>query len=354
MSVGIVVIGRNEGERLKRCLASVMAAAERVVYVDSGSTDGSVDAALKIGAEVVNLDTSTPFTAARARNEGFRRLGETAPGVDFVQFVDGDCEICPGWLAAAVAAFEARPDVAIVAGQLHERHPERSIYNRLGDLEWNFFAPGEVVSVGGIFMIRRSIFAAVGGFNPTVPAGEEPELCQRVIGAGWRLLRLKDDMAWHDLAMTRFAQWWRRQVRNGYGSMDVARRFGLPRFRRNNLRARFWTAWLLALPAMAGGIAVAGFTPEGVLAIAAVAAIWPLQLARIALRTHRLGHARRIAIAYAFFMLVSFWPQMLGQLQYFLDTICGRRLKLIEYKAMPAANGAAGVARGEIERGGPR
>ena len=38
---GVVAIGRNEGERLRRCLASVLPQAALVVYIDSGSTDGS-------------------------------------------------------------------------------------------------------------------------------------------------------------------------------------------------------------------------------------------------------------------------------------------------------------------------
>ena len=39
--LGIVTIGRNEGERLRRCLSSVVGRGMPVVYVDSDSTDGS-------------------------------------------------------------------------------------------------------------------------------------------------------------------------------------------------------------------------------------------------------------------------------------------------------------------------
>ena len=42
--LGIVIIGRNEGDRLIRCIASVGDEA-LVIYVDSGSTDESVAAA---------------------------------------------------------------------------------------------------------------------------------------------------------------------------------------------------------------------------------------------------------------------------------------------------------------------
>ena len=64
-------------------------------------TDGSNQMATEMGAEVIDLDMSRPFTAARARNEGLRQLLLHHPDVDFVQFVDGDCEVVPGWLEAA-------------------------------------------------------------------------------------------------------------------------------------------------------------------------------------------------------------------------------------------------------------
>jgi glycosyltransferase involved in cell wall biosynthesis len=144
---GVVAIGRNEGERLRRCLESVVVAAERVVYVDSGSTDGSVELARGLGAEVVALDMSRPFTAARARNQGWRRLLEAEPALAYVQFVDGDCEVVAGWLDAGRAFLDAHDDVAAVAGRNRERFPERSIYNLLCDIEWGNGAAGRPSSV---------------------------------------------------------------------------------------------------------------------------------------------------------------------------------------------------------------
>jgi len=135
-SLAVVVIGRNEGERLRRCLMSVCAPGTPVVYVDSGSTDGSIALARAMQADAVELDMRAPFTAARARNAGWRRVRELAAATRFVQFIDGDCEMWPGWLAAARGHLDANPRVAVVAGRLRERHPERSIYNRLADIEW--------------------------------------------------------------------------------------------------------------------------------------------------------------------------------------------------------------------------
>lgn len=152
--LGIVIAGRNEGERLSRCLRSVSGTGI-MVYVDSRSTDGSVAVARAFAASVVELDLTTPFTAARARNAGIERLRQTAPSILLIQFVDGDCEVVPGWIRAASDFFERRPDVGVVCGRLRERFLERSIYNRLCDMEWDT-PVGEALSCGGIAMMRSA------------------------------------------------------------------------------------------------------------------------------------------------------------------------------------------------------
>ena len=99
-AVGVVVIGRNEGERLQRCLRSLVGDVQKIVYVDSGSTDDSVDFAESLGVRVVELDMSKPFTMARGRNTGLAELSRLHPEVEYIQFVDGDCEVAGGWIDA--------------------------------------------------------------------------------------------------------------------------------------------------------------------------------------------------------------------------------------------------------------
>lgn len=341
--VGVVVIGRNEGDRLRRCLDSVLPVSAHVVYVDSGSTDGSAEAARARGADVVELDMSIPFCAARARNVGYQRLMQRAPELRFVQFIDGDCEIEPDWLANAVDALEAHPAVAIVAGWLRERSPEVSVYNRIGDVQWNIAGAGagggdsEVDTVGGIFTIRSEAFAAVGGFDNTVAAGEEPELCRRLMHKGWKIVRLDHGMARHDLAMTRFGQWWKRQIRSGYGGADVAQRFALPQFRRNNMRILVWSAWLVLVAALAAWSIGRGDAAVGVLCVA-VAALWPVQVLRIASQIRRKRQPAPLSLLYATFLMISFWPQLIGQVMYWNDRWHKRTFRLVEYKA-PGSSG---------------
>jgi glycosyltransferase involved in cell wall biosynthesis len=220
--VGVVIIGRNEGDRLVRCLDAVIGQIGAIVYVDSGSIDGSRAAARQRGVEVVDLDMSQPFSAARARNAGFARLRKIDPTLRYVQFVDGDCEVLPGWLAAAAAVLVADPIVVAVCGALRERYPEQTVFNRICSVEWNWPLAGEVSAFGGNVMLRSSIFAIIGGYNNLVIAAEDDELAVRLRQAGGKLIRLDRESMIHDANITRLGQWWTRAKRCGYAFAAVA------------------------------------------------------------------------------------------------------------------------------------
>ena len=257
-TTGAVVIGRNEGQRLLRCLASLTDLRGRLVYVDSASTDGSRTAARDLGAYVVMLDMARPFTAARARAEGLARLEELAPTLEYVLFVDGDCEVEVGWLEAATGFLGEHSDFAVACGRRRERFPEASRYNTLADREWD--TPiGEAAACGGDAVMRAVALREIGSFDPAMIAGEEPELCRRLRAGGWRIMRLPVPMTIHDAAMTRFKQWWLRAVRSGFGYAQAWHRTsdargGQPLYGRELARA---AAWAGALPVFALILALA-------------------------------------------------------------------------------------------------
>ena len=321
--LGIVVIGRNEGERLRVCLESLQGRGHAVVYVDSGSSDGSVDLATALGASVVALDTRRPFSAARARNEGVRRLESVVPNATWVQFVDGDCEVFPGWTTTARQFLGAHPEVAAVCGRLRERHPERSVDNRLGAIEWDT-PVGEARACGGIAMLRLEAFRQVGGFRDELVAGEEPELCVRLRARGWRVWRVDADMAWHDAAMTRLGQWWRRTVRAGFAYAEGVRLHGAPPERHWVREWRSAWLWGAVLPlAIAVAAVIAG--P----AVLCAFAIYPLQVLRLGWRLRGLERGRW---ARAFFLVAGKFPEALGQAKSWLQHRRRQQAVLIEYK----------------------
>lgn len=299
--VGLVAIGRNEGERLRQCLQSALLQVARVVYVDSGSTDGSQEMARSLGAEVVELDMRRPFTAARARNEGFTRLRKFAPTVTHVQFVDGDCELATGWIEAACAFSTEHPSVAAVCGRRRERFPEASLYNYLCDLEWN--TPiGQADACGGDVLMRIDALEQVGGYDPDLIAGEEPELCARLRLKGWGIWRIDHEMTLHDAAMHHFGQWWQRARRAGHAFAEVSNRHGGPPLRLWARECR--STWFWGVP----------FTWPA----------WPLLWWRV--------YRRRRDAIYATSVTLAKLPQFLGQLEYWCNRLAGRRRGLIEYK----------------------
>lgn len=314
-----------------RCLESVREAGV-VIYVDSGSTDGSVTRARGLGADVVELDMTMPFTAARARNAGFARLRELKPSVRFVQFVDGDCELRETWLATGAAALEADPAIAAVCGRLRERHPERSIYNRMCDIGWDY-PIGEIQACGGVAMYSAELFAAAKGFNDGLIAGEEFELCSRLRKAGGRIRRIDAEMAWHDVGITRLGQWWKRAVRAGFSYAEGwavhAREVG-GGHRRSAQRAMLWG---LALPAIAlvGAAGSAIWLPMIVLPVAALC-LCIFQLARLAFLEARRGRPAFDAASFAVFLLLAKLPEAHGAVQYWLARARGRRPRIIEYR----------------------
>jgi len=316
--LGVVVIGRNEGERLKRCLRSIPANVP-VVYVDSNSSDDSVDFARGRGVELIELDMSRPFTAARARNEGLQRLAELHPELEFVQFVDGDCEFEAGWLGFAVSSLDQDEAVAGVCGRRRERYPNASFYNRLCDEEWN--TPiGDAKACGGDAVLRLSALQAVDAYDPAIIAGEEPELCHRLRAAGWRILRLDAPMTIHDADMHSLRQWWLRAIRSGYGYAQVWHKTSTdgrdPLYGRELGRAYFWS---LGLPA--SGLALAAvFGPRWLLI---VPMLWLLQIVRLTVR----GGLRKATL-----LMVSKAAEAVGATRYLIMALRGERRGAIYYK----------------------
>lgn len=321
--VGIVVIGRNEGARLRRCLESIAGTGLPVVYADSGSTDGSIGLATSLGADVVTLDATAAYTAARGRNAGFQRILEIAPDLDYVQFVDGDCELIRNWIPTGTLFLNAHSDIGVVCGRVRERNPERSIYNLLCDIEWDGPA-GEARACGGNALMRIRAFQAAGGFRADLIAGEEPELCLRLRSAGWRVWRLADNMVWHDADIVRFGQWWARMTRTGHSFAEAAHLHGREAERPGVNEARSALFWGIGLPAL--GVALALMWG---LKGAAVFMLYPLQVVRLAV-----GGSRRCRDDWwrAFFLVLGKFPEALGNVKFFLHRCIGKRSRLIEYK----------------------
>jgi len=323
MDVAVVAIGRNEGERLRACLASVVEKVALTVYVDSGSTDNSKMIAENLGAVTVDLDTSVPFTAARARNAGFKAALAHLPDLEWVQFVDGDCEVQPDWLSTARNHLRTHDEHAIVFGRRRERFPERSVYNEMCDIEWDV-QPGITKYCGGDIMARISVLKKIGGYRESLIAGEEPEMCVRIRAAGWKIEALPAEMTLHDANMTQFTQWWRRVMRSGWAYAAGAHLHGAPPEKHWVKQSR--QAWLwVGLPFALIFIGLPLFGAGAFL----VLLVYPLQWLRLYIKLE--GSKRRRLLG-ALSITLGRLPEFCGQVRYIFEIVTNRRAKLIEYK----------------------
>ncbi len=326
-SFGIVVIGKNEEKNLHSCFTSIRKASPEspLVYVDSSSTDNSVAIAKAFEAEIVELNNFELINAARARNAGFKMICQLHPHVRYVQFVDGDCTLDFNWIDDALGAFLApNQNLAIVCGRLSEIGDESSIFNRIAGIEWEH-PPGETESCGGIFIVKNRLFDEIGGFNQSFSAGEEPELCNRLRKKGYKILRLDSQMAWHDADMLTFKQWWVRQIRTGYGGLDVNIRADKELFASNIKSARLWG---LGWPSITAFLTVVGFYYFGLggvaLGLCSGIAILAIQIARISIQIQNKGFSMSLSNTYAFFTLLSKPAQVIGQARLLWSLRSGR------------------------------
>jgi len=327
-ALSIVVIGRNEGQRLARCLESIKqargVAVKEMIYVDSASTDGSPELAYRHGATVIVVHPERP-TAAIGRNVGWRRASS-----DLILFLDGDTVLHPEFALAACDALARDASIAAAWGHRREIHPEASVYNRTLDLDW-IYPPGLTEFCGGDVMMRREILVETGGFDEKLIAGEEPELCRRIRARGCGILHIDCPMTGHDLQIMHWGQYWKRAIRAGHAYAEVSERF-------RNSEDPFWTSdrkrnmirggcWIATLAASIVLTILFGILPI---------ALWLALLLLLSLRSAWKARWKRstpgVLLLYGLHSQLQQVPIFMGQLQYELSKKQKRARKLIEYK----------------------
>lgn len=326
-ALSVVVIGRNEGARLTACLESVrdmapIGGAVEIIYVDSDSTDDSVQRAEALGVRVIGVKPERP-TAAIGRNAGWR-----AARAPLVLFLDGDTRLDPQFVERALPSF-ADPAVGGVCGGRFESRPQDSVYNRVLDLDWRGPA-GEAEFCGGDALIRREVLERVDGFDEQLIAGEEPDMWRRMRAEGFRALRLDLPMTSHDLAMFRWSQYWRRATRTGHAYAEVAARYAdteRPLWAATARRNRVHAAVLLGGSTLA--LLLLWWSPWPLL-------LWLLLLAAVVARTawrqRWRGGSATTLLLYGLHSHLQQIPIFFGQLGYYASRASGRGRRLIEYK----------------------
>jgi cellulose synthase/poly-beta-1,6-N-acetylglucosamine synthase-like glycosyltransferase len=327
--LSVVVIGRNEGDRLERCLRSVVAMVPvsgpvEVIYVDSASTDGSAERAAALGAKVIRIAPLRPCAAA-GRNAGWR-----AASAPIVLFLDGDTMLAPRFVADSLHDFDD-PRVAVVWGHRREINPSASVFNRVLDLDW-LSPAGPSDFCGGDALIRRSVLEEVGGYDETLIAGEEPEMCWRIRALGCTVLHVDRAMVAHDLAITRWSQYWRRAVRTGYAYAEISSRFcrtSSPLWSRESRRHIVRGTAMLVL---AAACLILSIVDRSAVPTAAAVGIVLALAVRTAYRARWKCPNLTTLLLYGLHSHLVHMPILCGQLKYLFDRQAGTIPTLIEYK----------------------
>jgi glycosyltransferase involved in cell wall biosynthesis len=299
--------------------------AAHIVYVDSGSTDGSPDIARNHGADVIELDSSAGHSAARARASGFARLLAAAPNVEFVQFIDGDCTLDAGWLPRAVTALDADEKLAAVWGWRDERHPDASPYNRICQIEWHHPPAGATRHFGGDVLVRVSAYRAAGGYDANVVSSEDHELSLRIASAGGMIRRLDAPETLHDSRIMRVGQWWRKCCRKGVGYVQVWQRHRRSEELGAMLREAFWSA-IIPIAALAAAWPTRGWS-------LLLFTLYPMRILRIAWRhKRRAGATWREGLIWGTHCVATAWPYLGGIVTTLARSLFRKPVKLVEYR----------------------
>jgi GT2 family glycosyltransferase len=327
--LSIVIIGRNEGERLRRCFSSIGKTKRdhleiEVIYVDSGSSDGSVALAQGLGIQVISLFPERP-SAALGRNAGWR----AAQG-DFILFLDGDTILHPDFVTKTIPKF-GEATTAVIWGHRREIHPEESLYNRVLDLDW-VYQPGWTAFCGGDALFRRDVLVQTNGFDDTLIAGEEPELCRRITGLGYKILHVDLAMTGHDLAISKWKQYWKRATRAGHAFAEVSERF-------RATEDPFWSDaskgnQQRALTLVGIILIGVGFSIyyKSVLPLTAGCAMLIILFLRSSWKARWKSNNRTSVLLYGVHSHLQQIPIYVGQLQYRFNRKKGHRTALLDYK----------------------
>jgi len=323
--IAAVVIGRNEGQRLITCLESLIGSVEHIIYVDSGSSDNSLQEAEQRGVICLSLDITLPFTAARARNAGANYLIQHYPDLGAIQFIDGDCEINSDWLQKGRDFLVENSKYSVVCGRVKERFPERSVYNALCDIEWD--APqGDALSCGGIALIRIIAFKQVKGYQDDLIAGEEPEMCFRLRQQGWGIYRLNVEMTLHDAEMTKFSQWWNRAKRGGYA-------YAASFYLHGQSAEKFKKKEVLSIVFWAGLIPVISIFLVAINQyLLFFLLVYILQIIKIFITSKIKNKNPLMKLIYSITIVLGKFPQFLGLIKFVINKLKNKREYLIEYK----------------------
>jgi len=215
--ISVVIIGLNISEKVVNCIKSVKESKYpnlEIIYVDGGSSDGSVEKVKKLGYVKVIESNHENQTGGRQRNIGWRSSKS-----DLIQFLDGDVLMDPNWINHAFKKINDR--FIAVCGYRKERYPNKNWYNLINDIDWEKNI-GETHHFGAEVLIKKSVLDDVGGYDDELISGQNGDISFRIKEKGYHILRIDKIMSYHNIKKNNFRKYFWRNFRHGYGHIQVA------------------------------------------------------------------------------------------------------------------------------------
>lgn len=189
-AVAVVIPTYGRREAVLRCLRSVAGmdpAPPLTVLVDGNEDPLPLTADL---AKIVEVVREPNEGAAHARNVGYRAAAER--GARLVCFLDDDAVAPANWYGRHAALHERMPRVAAVGGGVRNMHPDNRVARMTQSVVFRPLRddPGPVrfiPTLNASFKVQA--LEEVGGFDEGFPgaAGEDVDLCWRIVKAGWSI-----------------------------------------------------------------------------------------------------------------------------------------------------------------------
>ena len=192
--VSVIIPAKNAEQTIAKTIEALLNQDTKpleIIVVDGGSLDRTVEMALRYSSKGVRVVKEPPHKGnvpAIGRNFGAR----LARG-DILLFIDPDC-IPERSLITKVLKTLSNPKVG--AYSVIVRDGKGTVLSRA----WHFlqlqieydFAPSRVLAV------KKEIFDRVGGFDETLPAGEDNDFSYRVMSLGYSIVIDKETVVLHD------------------------------------------------------------------------------------------------------------------------------------------------------------
>ncbi len=213
--VDFVIIGLNSEKYLGECIKSCLEVTKeynvaKIIYVDGGSDDNSINIADELGVTTIIYEGSYPSPGIQ-RNIGFK-----ASKNKYIMFLDSDTIVNKEFVVKALDILKNGIGVGGVFGRRIEKYPTKNFYHVIANIEWNKQI-GTAKDFGGDVVLKREAVQLTGGYNEELIGGEDPELARRIIKLGYEIIGLDTTMTIHDINMNSIKSYLKRAYRSGYG-----------------------------------------------------------------------------------------------------------------------------------------